>query len=290
MISKKFKVTSRESGMTLLAFLRDSYPDAPSVKALKRWIEGKRCTINSRLETFSTHRLKSGDEVILDIDDKKPLSILKPVLLWENPSLKAYDKPAGLVSHPDHFKGHLVHRLDKETSGVILVAKSQQILDQMIELFRQKKVQKSYLAIVDGIIKEKKGIMISSLSPKHQYQGQTLYGSSKKGQLAETHWKKIGEGEKSTLVQCHPITGRTHQLRVHFKEFHHPILGDYQYTSQFQCLYKALRHLLHAYEITFRHPISQEKIEVRAPIPLDFSKALHILGMNHLCQLLLCQT
>lgn len=258
--------------MTLLAFLRENYPDAPSVKALKRAIDGKQCTVNGRVETFSTHKLSPGDEVAIEIRSEKPS--LKPVVLWEDDYLVALDKPAGVVSEPKNFKGYLVHRLDKETSGVILVAKSKPILDQMIELFREKKVHKTYLAIVDGALKEDKGTIISNLGPKHRFQGQTLYGSSRQGEHAETRWKKIGSSSKATLVECNPITGRTHQIRVHLKEAGHPIVGDYLYSKQFKCGYKAHRHLLHALEISFPHPVTHEQVTVKAPLPDDFSAAL----------------
>ncbi len=275
----KIKVTAKEKGMTLLSFLRNHYPDAPSVKAIKRAIEGKRCTINGRVETFSTHKLSAGDEVSIEIQEKTKLELH---LIWEDASLIAYDKPAGIVSEPKNFKGCLVHRLDKETSGVILAAKSKPILDQMVELFRQKQVHKTYLAIVDGIVKEKKGTIISHLAPKHRFQGQTLYGSSSKGQLAETRWVKVGQGPKATLLECYPITGRTHQLRVHLKEAGHPIVGDYQYAKQFKCGYRAHRHLLHAQEISFPHPVTKEPITLKAPMPADFSEALKALLISRI--------
>ncbi len=268
----KFKVAAQKTGMTLLAFLREEYPDAPSVKALKRSIEAKRCTINGRVETFSTHKLKAGDEISLQIEEIK--KTLKPLILWEDESLIAFDKPAGVVSDPKNFKGHLVHRLDKETSGVLLVAKSKAVLEQMIELFRLKQVRKTYLALVDGVVKEKKGTIISRLGPKHRFQGQTVYGSSRTGQVAETEWVKVGEGPKATLLECHPITGRTHQLRVHLKEAGHPIIGDYHYAKQFKCGYRAHRHLLHALEISFPHPVSKKQVTVKAPLPKDFLDGL----------------
>src|SRR5689334_23064616 len=115
----KFKVGAEEKGMTLLTFLKEKCSEAPSVKALKRAIDGKRCTINGRIETFSTHKLREGDLITLELGEAQ--AALKPVVLWEDEWLRAFDKPAGVVSDPKHFKGHLVHRLDKETSGVLLV-------------------------------------------------------------------------------------------------------------------------------------------------------------------------
>lgn len=268
----KFKVSIQKKGMTLLAFLREEYPDRPSVKALKRAIEAKKCTVNGRVETFSTHELKAGDEISLELQEIKKAP--KPLVLWEDESLIVFDKPPGVVCDPKNFKGHLVHRLDKETSGVLLVAKSKAVLEAMIELFRSKKVLKTYLALVDGTVKQKQGTIISRLGPKHRFQGQTLYGSGSKGQRAETEWIKVAEGPKATLLECHPITGRTHQLRVHLKEAGHPIIGDYLYAKQFKCGYRAHRHLLHALEISFPHPVSKKQVTFKAPLPDDFLEAL----------------
>jgi 23S rRNA-/tRNA-specific pseudouridylate synthase len=153
-MKRQFKVSSREKGQRLLAFLREKCPDAPSVKALKRSIEGKLCRINGKIETFSTHILKVGDTVEIEIDRDAPARF-KPLLLWEDEALAAYDKPAGVVCEPKAFPGKLVHRLDKETSGVVLVAKNEKMLEQMIELFRKKRVQKEYLAVVDGLVRDK---------------------------------------------------------------------------------------------------------------------------------------
>ena len=278
-MKKTFKVSEREKGQRLLAFLREKCPDAPSVKALKRSIEGKLCRINGKVETFSTHILKTGDTVEIEI---KASVRFKPLLLWEDDTIAAYDKPAGVVCEPKAFPGNLIHRLDKETSGVVLVAKNKKIFEQMVELFRKKKVQKEYLAIVDGLVRDKKKTITSKLAPRHHYQGQTLYGSSSTGQEAVTEWDLIGVGTKSSLLRCRPITGRTHQLRVHLKEAGHPIVGDYQYARTFQCPFHAQRHLLHASKISFPHPITHQNIEIMAELPTDFLEALESLGMSTL--------
>jgi 23S rRNA-/tRNA-specific pseudouridylate synthase len=283
-MKRQFKVSSREKGQRLLAFLREKCPDAPSVKALKRSIEGKLCRINGKVETFSTHILKVGDTVEIEIDREAPARF-KPLLLWEDEVLAAYDKPAGVVCEPKTFPGKLIHRLDKETSGVVLVAKNEKTLEQMIELFREKKVKKEYLALVDGLVRDKQKTITSKLAPRHHFQGQTLYGSSPTGQEAITEWELVGVGTKSSLLLCKPITGRTHQLRVHLKEAGHPIVGDYQYAKTFQCPYETKRHLLHAYKIVFPHPATHQTIEIVAQLPADFIEALTSVGMAHFLQL-----
>jgi RluA family pseudouridine synthase len=236
------------------------------------------------VETFSTHILKTGDEVEIEIEAEAAFSA-KPLLLWEDEVLAAYDKPPGVVCEPKNFPGKLVHRLDKETSGVLLIAKNEKTLQQMIELFRKKQVQKEYLACVDGLVRDKTKTIISKLAPRHHFQGQTIYASGPAGQEAVTEWEVVGLGTKSSLLRCRPVTGRTHQLRVHLKEAGHPVVGDYQYAKVFQCPYAAKRHLLHAYRIAFPHPSTQQQVEVIAPLPLDFIEALEAVGMAHFLEL-----
>ena len=281
---RKFKVTSREKGQRLLAFLREKCPDAPSVKALKRSVENKQCKINGRVETFSTRILKEGDAVEIEIAtelEARP----RLVMLWEDEHLIAYDKPPGIICDPKNFREKLVHRLDKETSGVVLAAKDDRTLQQMIDLFRKKQVEKEYLAIVDGIVTEKKKTISSKLASRHHFQGQTVYASSHQGQEAITEWEVVSTGTKASLLLCRPITGRTHQLRVHLKEAGYPILGDYQYAKVFHAPFASKRHLLHAYRIVFPHPVTHERKEIIAPLPSEFILALEALGMAHSLEL-----
>lgn len=282
-MKKIFRVKPKEKGRRLLAFLRENCPDSPSVKALKRSVESKRCKINGKVETFSTYILKEGD--VIDIEWGDTVTKFRPILLWEDEDLAAFDKPPGIVSDPKNFRGKLIHRLDKETSGVILVAKNSPMFEQMVKLFKKKEIEKEYLAIVDGVVKEKAKTISSKLAPRHHFQGQTLYGSSSKGQEATTRWERVAQGTRSSLLLCHPLTGRTHQLRVHLKEAGHPILGDYQYARVFHAPCEAKRHLLHAYKIGFSHPKTGERVEIIAPLPLDFQEALELLGMTHATEL-----
>ena len=145
-----FKVSPREKGERLLAFLREKCPDAPSVKALKRSIESKRCKINGKVETFSTHILKENDQVEIEIEFEVPLR-LKPLLLWEDEVMAAYDKPAGVVCEPKSFPGKLIHRLDKETSGVLAIAKNPDAYRHLAMQFEHREVTKRYHAVTNGV-------------------------------------------------------------------------------------------------------------------------------------------
>lgn len=255
---------------------------APSVKALKRAIDGKRCRVNGRVETFSTYKLSKRDRVEIEVVEGKVLKLLS---LFEDEFLLICNKPAGLVCEPKNFPAKLVHRLDKETSGVLILAKKESVRHQMIELFAKRLVLKEYVALVDGNVLKKEGRIESRLSKRHGYEGQTIFASGAKGEEAITEWMCLGNGEKAALLLCKPITGRTHQLRVHLKEMGHPILGDTQYSKRFSCSIPISRHLLHALRISFPHPVSGIQITSQASLPEDFLEALEGVGMVNLVEL-----
>lgn len=289
---RAWRVSKNQAGMRLLQFLRDNCPEAPSVKALKRAIEGKLCTVNNRVETFSSYVLKEGDQISLSKDafatgETKPLTA---AVLYEDADLLIISKPAGVVCDSKSLKKcvafkssfELVHRLDKETSGVLVLAKTLKSKEKMLELFKERAVRKLYLALVDGIPAKQEGTIDNYLGKKHSYQGQAIYGSvdAKSGQRAITLWKCLKKGKNASILSCEPHTGRTHQLRVHLSGLGHPILGDTQYAKKFRCSFKPQRNLLHAYAIAFKHPISGQALKVIAPIPADFKQALETLQIS----------
>lgn len=282
-MKREFKVSKQERGMKLLSFLRYRWPSAPSVKALKRAIDKKRCTIDGRIETFSTHTLAEGSTVVIELVQEK---ILRPTILYEDEAIVVCNKPAGIVSESKNFPALLVHRLDKETSGALILAKAEPVRRKMIDLFTQSKVKKQYLALVDGVVLKKEGQIVSHLTKKRKLEGQTVYASSLKGKEAITKWRCLTAGKKASLLLCEPITGRTHQLRVHMKEMGHPLLGDTQYAKRFSCQIYVHRQMLHAFRLTFPHPETGKIIEVTVPIPEDFVEALENVGMAYLAKVI----
>lgn len=278
----KFRVTPKERGEKLLSFLRKYLTEAPSVKSIKKAIENRCCMINGQIERFSTRVLKEGDVVEIDLS-RTPAKEQLLTVLYEDADLVICHKPSGLISTDAAFNKalpqyghrlHLVHRLDKETTGVIVLARNVRMKEAMMELFAKREVKKQYLALVDGLVSREKGIIDTKLGKKFAYQGQTVYGSMEKGQRAVTPWKKLATGHQCTLLLCEPLTGRTHQLRVHLSEMGHPILGDTQYGKHFKCKLRPQRHLLHARGLAFVHPVTGEKLVVKAPLPEDFEEAL----------------
>ncbi len=249
---------------TLLPFLREKCP--LSGKALKRAIDAKQCKINGRVEFFSTHPLKVGDRIELKLKERPAPA--RAEILYEDEALVIINKPA-FVESVAPAGLHLVHRLDKETSGALLLAKNKQVLESLIALFAERKVEKRYLAIADAPFEMTEWQIDNFLVQKGGYQGGTLWGSAPNGKRAITRFRVLKRGESCALVQCMPVTGRTHQIRVHLFEMGHPILGDWQYARRFCSTYDAPRVLLHAEEIAFPHPITQVPLRVRAPIPKD---------------------
>lgn len=284
-MKKKWRVSAADSNKKLLAFLRDKDQGAHSVKLLKRAIDYKRCLVNGKVQRISTSKLREGDLVEIDLSELKELKASRTFtcpILYEDDHLLVVNKPDGLVCEDarlnallPQYQGKLllIHRLDKETSGALMLAKSAQDKEAFIELFRAKSVTKIYEAIVDGKVEATDGKLQSYLTKKASIAGQSLWGSSRRGkkqELALTFWKRLKVGKSATLLRCQPITGRTHQLRVHLSEMGHPILGDFQYGKHFTCQLKPKRHLLHAYILQFIHPITEKEIEIKAPLPQDF--------------------
>jgi 23S rRNA pseudouridine955/2504/2580 synthase len=283
----KWRVGKKEAGTRLLQFLREKCPEAPSVKALKRAIDGKLCAVNGRIETFSSRVLEENDLVALE---EKTQITGKISVLYEDNELLIVNKPAGVVSEIRSIKKHfpnikdlaLVHRLDKETSGVLILTKTASAKEKMLALFKERGIRKLYLAIVDGKMEKDEGKIDNFLGKKHSYQGQAVYGSidESHGERAITHWKCLAKSKTASVVSCEPYTGRTHQLRAHLSGLHHPILGDVQYGKKFVCPYKPQRNLLHAYRLVFKHPSTRKEVNVVAPIPADFKQALIALKVS----------
>lgn len=271
----------------LIQFLQQQIDPSPSGKLLRRVLEARLCRVDGTVERFGSAEVMKGAVVELSPSWR---FVLVPnfshfEILYEDDDLLVIDKPAGWVcSDSDCLKTfgpkrYLVHRLDKETTGVLLIAKSHKFKDALVELFRVRGVEKLYYAIADGVPKEEKGVCKSSLVRIGSFEGQTIWGSRSKGLLAETRWKIGARAENASLLICQPITGRTHQIRVHLAEMGHPILVDRQYAKSYRNKFFATRPLLHAARIRFRHPFVDKEIDFSVRAPADFQSACETLGL-----------
>ena len=280
-------VTSQESGHKLLSFLAQRLEGRYTARFLKRIIENNGCQVNGRMERFASTVLGQGDHICLFLQEasfSSPLSFESCRILYEDEALLVYDKPAGINSDAQGIlrllKAYnssllLVHRLDRETTGILLFAKTKTIFESLVNQFKQFKIQKRYRVIVDGILEKPHGIVENYLAKKQAYAGQSLWGVVKasQGLYACTEWERLKTGKNATLVNCFPKTGRTHQIRVHMAEMGHPIIGDFQYGKHFRCTYRPSRYLLHAEEIQFCHPLTEQLVCLPAPLPDDFKNA-----------------
>jgi len=264
----------------LVPFLQHCLSGEFSGKKVRRLLEANLCRVNGRVERFGSSRLEKGDVVELAPSWKKEAPAPKFKVLFEDDDLLLVDKPMGWVSSEENcrrtFGPHFMlgHRLDKDTTGVLAIAKNGKTRDELKEFFANREVEKEYLAIVDGVPKETEGVRESALVKKRVFEGQTVWGSGQGGLYALTRWKKMASGKKSALLLCQPLTGRTHQIRVHLAEMGHPILVDRQYAEKFQSSLFASRPLLHASRLTIKN------ITVVAEVPKDFRSALRSLGMH----------
>jgi len=267
----------------LVPFLQSALTKDISGKMVRRLLEANLCRVNGRIERFGSARLQRGDIVEVSPAWK---SVATPTLspkfktLFENDDLILVDKPVQWVCSEENcrrtFGPHLklVHRLDKDTTGVLALAKTPKALADATALFAKREAEKEYLAIVDGVPEKKEGVRESDLVKKRVFEGQTVWGSGRGGLHAITHWRVLSSGTGSLLL-CQPYTGRTHQIRVHLAEMGHPILVDRQYAPKFRSAFFATRPLLHAFRLNLGNGV-----EAVSFLPLDMRNAIRSLGMD----------
>ncbi|MBQ8498731.1 RluA family pseudouridine synthase [Chlamydia sp.] len=255
----------------LASFLRSSLAHLPK-KIILESIRYHGCRVNGRIERFESYKLQPGDHVTLQIIERSC-----PQLLWEDEHLCIYNKPAKQTSEElaKQLQVHLVHRLDRDTSGCILFAKHAKAVTLTTQLFKTRKIDKRYVALVFGHPRQQTGTITTYTAPCHRRVGAVLFSNTEKnkGKITITEWRVLTNYPKYSLLLCRPITGRTHQIRLHMKTIGHPIVGDIDYGNKEQPK-QIVRHLLHAVSLSFYSPFSQEKIEVSSsdhyPFYADF--------------------
>jgi len=238
--------------------------------------------------------------------DLMPNPKVKFKIIYKDENIIAVNKPAGLLAHPD-FKERkntlvngliakfpeiigigdksadswarpgIVHRLDKDTSGVMVIARNQKSFKELKKLFKNRKVRKRYLVVIYGKLKNKSGVIEKSLARAGNYKKQVIAGRKTKTKirLAATEYKVLKEFKGYSLVEARPRTGRMHQIRVHFFSLGHPVAGDKIYKIKSKLKSKqinAKRQLLHAGQIKFE--LLGKKYSFSSPLPSDFNKFL----------------
>lgn len=222
-------------------------------------------------------------------------------ILFEDNDLLVINKPAGLVVHPG--AGHrdrtlvnallhhctnlsgiggterpgIVHRLDKETSGCLIVATNDEAHRHLAAQFAGRTVEKVYLALVSGNLQSKSGSIDAQIA-RHPVHRQRMAAGSTRGRAARTDYRVRREGPAASLVECRIHSGRTHQIRVHFHHLGHPVLGDKLYAPKLARDFA--RQMLHAWKVAFDHPRTNERLKFEAAVPDDFEEAIKRLELR----------
>jgi 23S rRNA pseudouridine1911/1915/1917 synthase len=261
----------------------------------------------------ASYRLKTGDRIGLTVPAARPCTLEpEPVefsVIYEDGSLLVINKPPGIVVHPapGHSSGTLVHgllhhcrdlsgiggimrpgivhRLDKDTSGLVVVAKNDKVHDSLSSQFKSGTVRKQYLAIAHGLFHQREGVIDLPIA-RHPVRRKEMAVSSAGGKKAITFWEKAEElGVRFTLLLVRPRTGRTHQIRVHLSHTGHPIAGDplygykktwwkRQYAGEEDRIPKIPRQMLHAERLGFIHPETGTSCEFQAAMPADMRECI----------------
>lgn len=278
-------------------FLHQKFPEV-SRSMLQKLIRENCVKLESKPCTPKTS-VKAGETVHIDFPPPHPTE-LKPEkiplsILYEDRHLLVLNKPAGMVVHPGagnlehtlvqallhHCRGQLsgiggverpgiVHRLDKDTSGCLIVAKTDKAHQTLAAAFQEHSIHKCYLAIVKGKPKALSGRIDKPIG-RHPVHRKKM-AISDKGREAITEWKIHETLKDVTVLQCKILTGRTHQIRVHLASIGHPVLGDILYGRASSL--PTPRQMLHAWRLEFEHPVTKKQIQAEAPIPKDMAKVI----------------
>lgn len=251
--------------------------------------------------------LKLNDVVTVVIPEAQPTEILPQDIplnvLFEDEHIIVINKPEGLVVHPaagnpdstlvnallfhcknlsgigGELRPGIVHRLDKETSGCLVAAKHDLAHNRLTEAFSNRKLTKVYLAVVNGIPAENSGRIENHIGRHPVDRKRMTVVKDGSGKEAVTEWKRVSIHEGCALIQCHLLTGRTHQIRVHMRDtLLTPILGDTIYAQLSRQLVKAPRLMLHAWKLAFMHPITGVELSFEAPVPDAFKPWMEFSG------------
>jgi 23S rRNA pseudouridine1911/1915/1917 synthase len=299
-------------GERLDIWLRAKLPNL-SRGAIQRLIEEGHVRVNGKV-VKSTHAPRAGERVDIDFPEPKPAEALPEDIpldvLFEDETLLVINKPPGLVVHPasghethtlvnallHHCEGELsgiggvarpgiVHRLDKDTSGCLVVAKNDDAHLALSAQFASRKIQKTYHAIVCGEIARDRGEIRAAIA-RHPSHRKCMTVDEEFGRESHTSYSVLQRLRGATLAEALLHTGRTHQIRVHFKFLGHPLLGDSIYGHrpnqklEEMTKFHAPRQMLHAFRLSFIHPRSGKRVGFEAPRPEDFSDALSALAVE----------
>ena len=295
---RNFLVEMEEAGKRIDAFLASKNEDI-SRMAIQRMIENGNIKVNDN-KTKASYKVCEGDNVVLEEEVPKETSLKAqdiPIeIIYEDNDIIVVNKPKGMVVHPangnpdgtlvnslmaickDSLSGiggeirpGIVHRLDKDTSGILVVAKNDKAHINLSEQIKNHEVKKTYIALVRGIVKENEATINMPIgrSPTDRKKMAVV----KNGKEAITHFKVLERYDNYTLLQINIETGRTHQIRVHLAKIGYPIIGDEVYSSG-KNEWNIKGQCLHAKSLDFRHPVTNKEMHLEAELPEYFQNLL----------------
>jgi len=311
-------ISDDDRALRLDVFVSGKYPSL-SRSQVKKMIEDGEIRLNGLVVSKAGLKLRTGDVVEFALRPAQPWQVAAqdiPLhILYEDRHLLVIDKPAGMVIHPapGHREGTLVnailhhcddlsgiggvirpgivHRLDKDTSGVLLVAKNDETHRHLSEQFREHQVKKTYKALVFGSPAEEEGTIALPVG-RHPEDRKKMSTRSRRGKEAVTRWRVAGRYGETTLLDVDIETGRTHQIRVHLSSIGHPVVGDRVYGGggrlksvrdpALRARLSAMpRQALHAWRIAFSHPVDKREMEFVAPLPEDMRHLMDDLASRY---------
>lgn len=298
----EYKYISKDSGVRLDKYLSELNNDLSRVM-IQKLIDNGNITVNEKI-IKSSYKINVGDVIKVVVEEPKETTI-KPESLplnvvYEDNDIIVINKEKGMVVHPgngnldgtlvnavlERCKGSLsgiggeirpgiVHRLDKDTSGLIIVAKNDKAHIKLSEDLKNHNVIKTYLALVRGVVKENEATIDMPIGRSDNVR--TKMAVKKNGKNAITHFKVLKRYDGYTLLEVKIETGRTHQIRVHLAEVGHPVVGDMVYSNG-KNPFNVEGQMLHAWKLEFYHPITNKKMELEAELPKYFKEVLEIIN------------
>ncbi|MBM3925172.1 MAG: RluA family pseudouridine synthase [SAR202 cluster bacterium] len=296
---KTREFTARQDSRRLDLFLTATDLNLSRAQA-QRLIKQGRVILNGVLH-LPSDRVRVGDLVSVTIPDPAPAGLAAESIplniVYQDDDLLVVDKPAGLTVHPSpgHPSGTLVnallalypdlpgiggeqrpgivHRLDKDTSGLIMVAKTEQAHRELSRQLKERSIKKGYLVLVHGRVKSKEGVVDAPIARDQRHRKRMAVLSW--GRHARTRYRVLWQCDLYTLVEASPETGRTHQIRVHMAHLGHPLVGDTLYSGKNVGI---SRHFLHAHKLGFTHPISGQWQDFQSPLPDELRCLLESVG------------
>lgn len=296
-------IVGEDAGIRIDRYLSDQCPDM-SRSYLQKILKDGGVQVNDK-SVKSNYKVAVGDRIRLEVPDAvEPEIEAEPMdldILYEDSDIILINKPKGMVVHPaaghytgtlvnglmDHCKGGLsgingvlrpgiVHRIDMDTTGVLIACKNDKAHNAIAEQLKAHSITRRYYAIVHGILKEDDGVVNAPIG-RHPVDRKKMSINEKNGKEAITHYHVLRRFRRFTFIECRLETGRTHQIRVHMASIGHPLLGDQVYGPS-KCPFRDLQgQTLHAGVLGIIHPSTGKYMEFSAPLPKYFEKLLKIL-------------